>query len=121
MPANEAGSILNIWITIGFAGQIIFFSRLLIQWFLSERAGKPVIPIIYWYLSLIGNTIVLVYAIKIADPVFILSHAVGECIYIRQLILHNRSRAAEAGPREICPHCGQMMAATTLITGTDVP
>ena len=110
MPVNDGESIFNVWTAIGFTGEAIFFSRLLMQWLLSERAGRPVIPIIYWYLSLIGNSIVLTYAIMITDPVFIVSHVVGECIYIRQLILHHRSRAAISAAGRVCPHCGQVVA-----------
>lgn len=100
------GDIWNAWTAVGFAGEIIFFSRLLVQWFLSERAGRPVIPQAYWYLSLVGNSIVLAYAIRIVNPVFILAHTVGQIIYIRQLILHTRGRAREA-IGAVCPHCGR--------------
>ncbi|MBW2040244.1 MAG: lipid-A-disaccharide synthase N-terminal domain-containing protein, partial [Deltaproteobacteria bacterium] len=45
--------------------------RFLIQWVVSEKKGKSVIPIYFWYLSLLGGLTLLTYAIHIKDPVFI--------------------------------------------------
>lgn len=81
---------------LGFAGQSLFALRFLLQWVVSERKGESVIPIYFWYLSLIGSAIVLVYAIFRRDPVFILGQSGGFLIYIRNLMLIYRKRAAEA-------------------------
>lgn len=81
---------------LGFAGQSLFALRFLLQWVASERKGESVIPIYFWYLSLIGSSIVLVYAIFRRDPVFILGQSGGFLIYIRNLMLIYRKRAAAA-------------------------
>ena len=53
----------NIFLIIGFSGQACFFLRFLIQWMHSERKKQSSIPVVFWYLSLGGSFLVLVYAI----------------------------------------------------------
>jgi len=84
----------NPWVIFGFVGQLSFSLRFLIQWVASERKGESVIPIAFWYFSLGGGLILLVYAIYRQDPVFILGQATGAMIYIRNLMLIRRKRKA---------------------------
>jgi lipid-A-disaccharide synthase-like uncharacterized protein len=77
----------HFWVIIGFFGQTLFFMRFLIQWLASEKAKKIVIPVAFWYCSLGGGTILLIYAIYRRDPVFIVGQATGLFIYVRNLIL----------------------------------
>ena len=84
------------WLVIGFLGQACFFSRFLVQWLASERAGRSVVPRAFWYLSIAGGTIVLAYAIWRRDPVFILGQSVGLFVYLRNLILLRREGARRA-------------------------
>ena len=84
------------WLVIGFLGQACFFSRFLVQWLASERAGRSVVPRAFWYLSIAGGTIVLTYAIWRRDPVFILGQSVGLFVYLRNLILLRREGAGRA-------------------------
>jgi lipid-A-disaccharide synthase-like uncharacterized protein len=42
----------RVWLAIGFAGQALFASRFIIQWFRSEMEGRSVIPLSFWYCSL---------------------------------------------------------------------
>lgn len=76
-----------IWISIGFAGQICFAGRFFIQWLQSERKGKSVIPVAFWYMSIIGSLILFIYALHKHDPVFILGQGSGLFIYARNLHL----------------------------------
>ena len=62
---------INFWVVIGFVGQFLFGSRFFVQWIVSEKRGESVIPEIFWYLSMAGSTILMVYAIYRRDPVFI--------------------------------------------------
>jgi len=78
---------MNGWVILGFIGQFAFFMRFLVQWIVSEKRGKSVIPIYFWYLSLSGGVILLVYAIHIADPVFTLGQSCGVLVYTRNLML----------------------------------
>lgn len=77
----------SIWLVIGFVGQGAFASRFLAQWFASERAGRSVIPVQFWFLSLVGSALLLVYAIRLRDPVFIIGQSTGMFIYLRNLSL----------------------------------
>jgi lipid-A-disaccharide synthase-like uncharacterized protein len=81
------------WLYLGFAGQLLFGLRFLVQWVASERKGESVIPIYFWYLSLIGSLILLAYAIFRHDPVFIMGQSTGLFVYTRNLMLIYRKRA----------------------------
>jgi lipid-A-disaccharide synthase-like uncharacterized protein len=84
------------WLYLGFAGQLLFGLRFLVQWVASERKGESIIPIYFWYLSLIGSLILLAYAIFRRDPVFILGQSTGLFVYTRNLMLIYRKRVATA-------------------------
>jgi lipid-A-disaccharide synthase-like uncharacterized protein len=84
------------WYVVGFAGQAFFFSRFLVQWLASERAGRSVIPMSFWYLSLGGGSALFIYAIHVGDPVFILGQSTGAVIYLRNLHLRLREATATA-------------------------
>ena len=75
------------WYVIGFGGQIAFSARFFVQWIVSERRGRVVIPRLFWYLSLMGGLALLSYAIHKRDPVFALGQGVGLLIYLRNLML----------------------------------
>ena len=82
-----------MWLGLGFVAQALFAARFIIQWFKSERARKSVLPVSFWYFSLAGSALLLVYAIHKGDPVFILGQAAGSVIYLRNLHLIRRSRS----------------------------
>jgi lipid-A-disaccharide synthase-like uncharacterized protein len=83
------------WLYLGFAGQALFGLRFLVQWVASERKGESIIPVYFWYLSLIGSLILLAYAIFRHDPVFILGQSTGFIVYTRNLMLIYRKRAVQ--------------------------
>jgi lipid-A-disaccharide synthase-like uncharacterized protein len=72
-------------LALGFTAQIFFSARFLVQWIASERAKKSVIPVSFWYLSLLGGVLLLIYSIGRKDPVFILGQSAGVLIYLRNL------------------------------------
>jgi len=94
MP-KELLSKLDVWFVIGMVAQAAFTGRFLVQWLASERAGKSVIPIAFWYLSLFGGLGLLFYSIIRQDPLFILAQAFNSLIYTRNLMLIYRQRRAE--------------------------
>ena len=75
------------WVVFGLGGQLMVTARFLVQWIASERAGRSVIPLAFWYFSISGGAILLAYAIYRADPVFILGQSLGVFIYSRNLWL----------------------------------
>ncbi len=94
----------NPFALLGLLGQAIFFTRFLVQWIASERAGRSLIPIGFWYLSITGGLMVLFYGIYIWDPVVILGQLTGVLVYGRNLRLIHRERrrgsATERGALE---------------------
>ena len=88
----------TIWVVVGLAGQALFFARFLVQWVASEREGRSVVPLAFWYLSIAGAFILLSYAIYRRDPVFILGQSCGFLIYIRNLFLIRRERMGREPP-----------------------
>ena len=81
---------LSIWMLLGVTGQALFSGRFLVQWIASERSRRSVLPVAFWYLSLLGGTALLVYAIHRRDPVFIFGQAAGLVVYGRNLWLNLR-------------------------------
>jgi lipid-A-disaccharide synthase-like uncharacterized protein len=75
------------WLWIGFLGQAFFASRFLVQWIVSERMRRSVIPDYFWYASLAGGLLLLSYALHLRDPVFILGQGFGVIVYSRNLAL----------------------------------
>jgi len=90
-----------IWVSIGFLGQFLFSMRFLVQWAVSERARESVVPLAFWYFSLLGGATLLSYALWRQDPVIIVGQAAGLIIYSRnlRLIYKKRRRLARAAAR----------------------
>ena len=80
-----------VWLGIGFVGQALFFGRFLVQWIVSERRRKSVIPNAFWFLSLGGGALLLCYALYRRDPVFIVGQLSGTFVYSRNLWFIYRS------------------------------
>ena len=87
----------TLWIAIGLTGQVFFTSRFLVQWVVSERRRESVIPLAFWWFSLLGGVTLLSYAIWRQDPVFVLGQGAGLVVYLRNLALIARQRR-EARP-----------------------
>jgi lipid-A-disaccharide synthase-like uncharacterized protein len=81
----------------GFAGQAFFSARFIVQWVVSEAKKQSVIPLAFWYFSLLGGVFLLIYAVLRHDPVFILGQAAGLVVYIRNLVLIHRRRGGPSG------------------------
>ncbi len=75
----------QVMIVIGFGGQFLFGMRFIIQWIKSEGARKSVIPVVFWYFSIGGGSVLLLYAIWRQDPVIIMGQGLGLFIYARNL------------------------------------
>ena len=86
---------LDPWAYVGLLGQVIFGSRFFVQLIASERRKQSHIPLAFWYLSLGGGLISLVYAIHIGSLAFTLGQAGGLVVYLRNLVLIRRR---EGGP-----------------------
>ena len=80
-----------LWVSFGTIGQLVFFSRWIIQWLSSEKNKSSTIPIAFWWCSLIGGVITLIYAHHIGSFPFMLAQAIGIIVYSRNLLLIHRS------------------------------
>lgn len=89
----------SIWLMVGFAGQLLFSARFVVQWIATERARRTMLPHAFWYLSCAGGVLLLAYAIYRRDPVFIVGQALGLLVYARNLYfvwLGKKQAAADA-------------------------
>lgn len=80
----------NPWQLVLAAGQVVFFSRFLVQWIATERRQEVVMPVAFWWLSLAGAAVSLVALVALHQPVLILAQVVGMVVYGRNLVIHNR-------------------------------
>ncbi len=80
-----------IWVGVGLLGQLVFAARFIVQWIASERAGRSVVPVFFWYLSILGSLVVLAYGLHKLDPVIIVGQLPGVLVYSRNLWLIKRA------------------------------
>lgn len=107
-PSNALFRLLNItswwsipWIAVGFGGQLLFSGRTLVQWFVSEKERRSVVPPIFWWMSLVGGVSLFAYFAWRQDLVALLGQCSGVVIYARNIRLiykhKQRDAAAQAG------------------------
>ena len=99
-------------LAVGFGGQLLFSLRFLLQWLASERAGRSVMPQVFWHVSLAGGAALLAYALLRGDPVFIVGQGLGLLVYGRNLWLIRRERqsqptAAKGAPAGAAPEAAE--------------
>jgi len=76
-----------VWTTVGFVGQATFGSRFILQWIVSEYKKRSHVPTAFWFISLVGSLILLVYSIHRQEPIFVLGFSINTLIYIRNIHL----------------------------------
>jgi lipid-A-disaccharide synthase-like uncharacterized protein len=89
----------NGWLVFGFVAQTLFTARLLVQWLASEKAKSSVVPTSFWWLSMIGGTLLGIYFLRRGDPVGLLGQMFGTFIYARNLWLLARERRTDVVTR----------------------
>ena len=104
--SNEIGDYLidvfvtrfDFWLFFGLIAQLIFTARMVVQWWASERAGRSVVPIAFWVLSLVGGMMTLVYGLQRREAVIIIGQVLAVVIYIRNLMLiyKNKTKQSES-------------------------
>ncbi|MBA3789345.1 lipid-A-disaccharide synthase N-terminal domain-containing protein [Patescibacteria group bacterium] len=95
-----SAELLNPWVIFGFFGQFIFFLRFIIQWLTSEKKQAVIVPLSFWYLSIGGSLLILVYSIHIRDIVFATAQVLSLFIYFRNLMLQNNFAAQSSEATE---------------------
>ncbi len=77
----------DFWLAFGLAAQLLFTARFLIQWLVSEKAGKSVVPVAFWFLSMGGGIMLLIYGLVRREPIIILGQGLAVFIYLRNIML----------------------------------
>jgi lipid-A-disaccharide synthase-like uncharacterized protein len=96
----------TFWTFFGLVANLLFASRFVIQWYVSERLKRSIIPIQFWYLSIAGSVMMLIYAIYIGKIPLILGFLFPTIIYIRNLMLirkHQRESKLTASETDRFP------------------
>ncbi len=111
---------LNAWRCVGWLGNVVFFSRFMVQWYYTEKRRQVVVPTAFWWLSLAGAFLLFLYGLHLGDYVFIFAYAFTWIPYMRNLIIHRRHEATQqlCGSCEMvclptarfCHHCGSSLA-----------
>lgn len=84
------------WVVLGLVAQAMFTMRFVVQWIASERQGRSVIPIAFWFFSIGGGVLLLGYALYRKDIVFILGQGFGVFVYVRNLYLVLKERDTQS-------------------------
>lgn len=80
-----------VWVSLGLLGQLLFTGRMIVQWLASERSGRSIVPPAFWWMSLIGATMLLAYFLWRKDAVGVLGQGFGWFVYVRNLwLIHGR-------------------------------
>ncbi|NBV20377.1 MAG: hypothetical protein EBS05_00020 [Proteobacteria bacterium] len=91
----------HVWKVVGWLGNVVFFSRFIVQWYATEKRKQVVVPQAFWWLSLCGSLLLLSYAFYRKDSVFIFANLFSWIPYIRNLIIHRRHKEAHI----LCSSC----------------
>ena len=95
---NVSSSWGLLWVAVGLGGQVLFAGRMVVQWIVSERSQRSVVPVVFWWISLAGATLLLAYFIWRRDVVGILGQSMGWVIYVRNLFLIQATRKTSRLP-----------------------
>ena len=77
----------DLWVLFGLVAQVIFAMRFVVQWIASERAGRSVMPVAFWFISLVGGLLTLIYGLIRREPIIIIGQVLAVFIYVRNLML----------------------------------
>ena len=103
----------DFWLAFGLIAQLFFTARFLVQWIASERAGNSVVPIAFWFCSMGGGLMTLVYGVVKREPVIIMGQLFATIIYLRNIMLIVKNRGSASKTRPICCPIGTNTSALT--------
>src|SRR2546423_7355094 len=105
----------SVWKMVGWLGNLVFFSRFFVQWWATEKHKRVVVPDVFWWLSLAGSLLLLIYSLHQKDSVFIFAYIFTWIPYIRSLVISHRVAKAQlrcsgcasfSPPKaKFCPEC----------------
>lgn len=88
------------WVALGLLGQVLFTGRMIVQLIVSEKNKKSTVPPMFWWMSLAGSTMLMIYFLWRQDPIGLLGQSFGWFIYIRNLWLIYFPPAANASQED---------------------
>lgn len=79
---------ISVWLMVwGLIGQFTFTLRFVYQWLYSRRVGESQLPLMFWGISALGSSMIILYAVFRNDPVLIIGQATGFVVYIRNIMI----------------------------------
>jgi len=84
---NITSPIGFLWVAVGLLGQVLFTGRMVLQWLVSEKEKRSVVPPMFWWMSLCGASMLVVYFLWRKDIVGVLGQSTGWFIYARNIWL----------------------------------
>ena len=91
----------GFWKVVGWCGNLVFFSRFIVQWYATEKSKRVVVPVAFWWISITGALLLFTYAVHQRDSVFIFAYAFTWIPYIRNLVIGHRHTKSHLE----CPKC----------------
>lgn len=88
----------DFWLIFGLIAQLVFAARFVVQWISSERAGRSVVPFAFWFISMAGGLMTLLYGIVKREPVIIFGQCVATLIYVRNIMLIYKEQRTKRAP-----------------------
>ena len=73
------------WLLLGVLGQAAFFMRMAVQWVVTEKRRVSTVPTAFWWLSVCGGVMLMVYFIWRKDIVGVVGQSTGVLVYLRNL------------------------------------
>ncbi len=95
---NISSGEMTAWTVFGLAANACFASRFILQWYISERKRQSVVPLGFWYLSLVGGVMMLVYAIHVGKLPLVLGAMFTPLIAARNLWLIRQRPSMTGAP-----------------------
>jgi len=82
---------ISSWLLfLGVFSQLLFTFRFVYQWVVSEKKKVSTLPIFFWMISILGASLILIYAILRKDPILFMGQIFGLVVYIRNLMILKR-------------------------------
>jgi lipid-A-disaccharide synthase-like uncharacterized protein len=61
LPLINKALVITPWKIIGVVGALMFAARWFVQAWASKKAGRSVVPMTFWFMSVTGSTLTLAY------------------------------------------------------------
>jgi lipid-A-disaccharide synthase-like uncharacterized protein len=107
---------ITLLVLFGMIGNLLFTIRMLIQWISSEKNKQSVVPVSFWWLSVVATLVFLIYAYIKQDLPFLLGYLIPLVAYIRNLVIYYRPDrpARSMGPIMLLAFVGMGLMLWTL-------